>query len=135
MMRKAADILEKEKETFGRADDHGDGQDASSAVDEAAKCAWACRYYAENAERFLADEVVETGAKTQLHPLSAARTGAGGDAVEFSLLAGVPLRRAGADGGQRRAAQACLQRAAVRAGDRGHRSAAPASRKACFRRC
>jgi len=31
-------------------------------VDEAVKCAWACRYYAENAERFLAAEVVATGA-------------------------------------------------------------------------
>src|SRR5260221_5102317 len=30
-------------------------------VDEAAKCGWVCRYYAEKAERFLADEVVETG--------------------------------------------------------------------------
>jgi succinate-semialdehyde dehydrogenase/glutarate-semialdehyde dehydrogenase len=32
-------------------------------VAEALKCATGCRYYAENAERFLADETVETGAK------------------------------------------------------------------------
>src|SRR6202030_1518747 len=32
------------------------------ALAEAVKCATACRYYAENAEKFLADEVVETGA-------------------------------------------------------------------------
>ncbi len=35
----------------------------------------------------------------------------GGDALELPLLAGVPLRRAGADGRQRGAAQARLQRA------------------------
>ena len=39
------------------------GKTFRSAVDEAVKCAWVCRYYAENAERFLADEVVETPAK------------------------------------------------------------------------
>src|SRR5262249_527315 len=38
------------------------GKTLRSAVDEAAKCAWACRYYAENAERLLADEAVDTGA-------------------------------------------------------------------------
>jgi len=62
-MMKAADILEKEKEAFAKVMTTEMGKTLRSAVDEAAKCAWVCRYYAENAERFLADEVVETGAK------------------------------------------------------------------------
>src|SRR5437868_5013373 len=63
MMTKAAEILERDKEEFGRLMTTEMGKTVRSAVDEAAKCAWACRYYAENAERFLADEVVETNAK------------------------------------------------------------------------
>jgi succinate-semialdehyde dehydrogenase / glutarate-semialdehyde dehydrogenase len=62
-MLKAASILENEKEAFARVMTTEMGKTLRSAVDEAAKCAWVCRYYAENAERFLADEVVETGAK------------------------------------------------------------------------
>ncbi len=62
-MLKAASILENEKEAFGKVMTTEMGKTLRSAVDEAAKCAWVCRYYAENAERFLADEVVETGAK------------------------------------------------------------------------
>ncbi|HEX4545290.1 MAG TPA: NAD-dependent succinate-semialdehyde dehydrogenase [Candidatus Acidoferrum sp.] len=62
MMMKAAAILETEKETFARMMTTEMGKTLKSAVDEAAKCAWVCRYYAENAERFLADEVVETSA-------------------------------------------------------------------------
>ena len=62
MMRKAADILESEKDTFARLMTTEMGKPLRSAVDEAVKCAWACRYYAENAERFLADETVETTA-------------------------------------------------------------------------
>jgi succinate-semialdehyde dehydrogenase/glutarate-semialdehyde dehydrogenase len=62
-MRKAAEILENEKESFGRMMTLEMGKTLRSAIAEAAKCASACRYYAENAERFLADEVVETGAK------------------------------------------------------------------------
>jgi succinate-semialdehyde dehydrogenase/glutarate-semialdehyde dehydrogenase len=61
-MLKAAEILEKEKDTFARMMTTEMGKTLRSAVDEAVKCAWVCRYYAENAERFLADEVVETGA-------------------------------------------------------------------------
>jgi succinate-semialdehyde dehydrogenase/glutarate-semialdehyde dehydrogenase len=39
------------------------GKTFRSAIDEASKCASGCRYYAENAEHFLADEIVETGVK------------------------------------------------------------------------
>jgi succinate-semialdehyde dehydrogenase / glutarate-semialdehyde dehydrogenase len=63
MMLKAGDILENEKEAHARLMTSEMGKTFRSAVEEAVKCAWACRYYAENAERFLADEIVETNAK------------------------------------------------------------------------
>src|ERR1700682_5095455 len=62
MMSKAAQMLESNKEAICRLMTTEMGKTFRSAVDETAKCAWACRYYAENAERFLADEVVETTA-------------------------------------------------------------------------
>jgi succinate-semialdehyde dehydrogenase/glutarate-semialdehyde dehydrogenase len=62
LMLRAAEILENEKETFGRLMTLEMGKTVRSAVDEAVKCASGCRYYAENAERFLADEIVETPA-------------------------------------------------------------------------
>jgi succinate-semialdehyde dehydrogenase / glutarate-semialdehyde dehydrogenase len=62
MMMKAAEILEAEKEKFGRLMTTEMGKPLRAAVEEAVKCAWNCRFYAENAARFLADEVIETGA-------------------------------------------------------------------------
>ena len=62
-MLRAAEILEKEKDECGRLMTLEMGKPLKAAVAEAAKCTTACRYYAENAERFLADEMVETGAK------------------------------------------------------------------------
>jgi succinate-semialdehyde dehydrogenase / glutarate-semialdehyde dehydrogenase len=62
-MRKAAEILERDKEKFGHLMTLEMGKTYKSAVAEAAKCATGCIYYAENAERIMADEVVETGAK------------------------------------------------------------------------
>ena len=61
-MLKAAEILENEKESLGRLMTMEMGKPLRSAIEEAVKCAWGCRYYAENAERFLADEAVQTTA-------------------------------------------------------------------------
>src|SRR5919109_95550 len=55
-------LSEPELEKFGRLMVLEMGKTLRAAVEEAAKCAWGCRYYAENAERFLADEVVDTTA-------------------------------------------------------------------------
>jgi succinate-semialdehyde dehydrogenase/glutarate-semialdehyde dehydrogenase len=62
MMNRSAEILESEKHDLAHLMTLEMGKTLRSAVDEAVKCAWVCRYYAENAERFLADEVVETTA-------------------------------------------------------------------------
>ena len=62
MMMRAAGILEKEKQMFGRLMTQEMGKTLVSAIQEAEKSAFGCRYYAENAERFLADEPATTNA-------------------------------------------------------------------------
>ena len=61
-MLRAAEILETDKQSFARTMTLEMGKPLNAAVGEAEKCAWVCRYYAENAERHLADEVIETNA-------------------------------------------------------------------------
>ena len=59
MMMRAAQILEDEAESFGRLMTIEMGKTLAAATAEAQKCARGCRYYAENAGRFLADEEAE----------------------------------------------------------------------------
>jgi succinate-semialdehyde dehydrogenase / glutarate-semialdehyde dehydrogenase len=60
---RVAEILEEDKDECARLMTLEMGKPLKAAVGEAMKCATGCRYYAEHAEDFLADEVVETGAK------------------------------------------------------------------------
>ena len=67
-MIRAAEILESRKQEFGRTMTIEMGKPLKAAIGEAEKCAWVCRYYAENAERHLADQTVETNAnKSYIH--------------------------------------------------------------------
>jgi len=62
MMTRAAEILETEKQDFARIMTLEMGKPIKGAIGEVEKCAWVCRYYAENAQQHLADMVIETDA-------------------------------------------------------------------------
>jgi succinate-semialdehyde dehydrogenase/glutarate-semialdehyde dehydrogenase len=62
LIARAAEVLEAGKERYGKLMAQEMGKTLKSAIGEAEKCAWGCRYYAENGERFLADEEVKTEA-------------------------------------------------------------------------
>jgi len=62
-MRKTAEILEKRQNELGRLMTMEMGKPVKAAIAEVAKCANTCRYYAEHAERYLADEHVKTEAQ------------------------------------------------------------------------
>jgi succinate-semialdehyde dehydrogenase/glutarate-semialdehyde dehydrogenase len=61
VLTRAADLLEAEKARFGRLMSLEMGKLIAAAEQEAEKCAAGCRYYAANAERFLAPQVVTEG--------------------------------------------------------------------------
>ena len=63
---RAAEILESGRAEFARLMTTEMGKPVRAAGDEAAKCAWVCRYYAEHAAAQLADELVETNATRSL---------------------------------------------------------------------
>jgi succinate-semialdehyde dehydrogenase / glutarate-semialdehyde dehydrogenase len=75
VVARAGEILDAERQTFGRLMTLEMGKLAGAAADEAAKCATACRYYAEHGEGFLRPETVADpeGAEGAIHfePLGA----------------------------------------------------------------
>ncbi|MGB5518273.1 MAG: NAD-dependent succinate-semialdehyde dehydrogenase [Gammaproteobacteria bacterium] len=61
-MREAARLLEERKQRYGRLLTEEMGKTLSSAIAEVEKCAWVCRYYADNAAAQLANRPIETDA-------------------------------------------------------------------------
>jgi succinate-semialdehyde dehydrogenase/glutarate-semialdehyde dehydrogenase len=60
-MRRAAGLLEAERDRWARLMTLEMGKPIGAAGSEVEKCAWACRYYADHAERFLSAEEVDIG--------------------------------------------------------------------------
>ncbi len=119
-MLRAAAILEAEQATFGRMMTTEMGKLVKAGSEEAAKCAWGCRFYAENAARMLADEPVQSTATESfvryqpLGPILAVMPWNFPFWQVFRLAA--PALMAGNVG----APEARVERPAMRADDRGH---------------
>ncbi len=67
---RAGEILEKDKDRYGRLMTLEIGKPLKAAVEEAAKCALACRYYAQHASAFVAPDKVD-GDEVHYQPLGA----------------------------------------------------------------
>src|ERR1700686_5033356 len=67
-MRRTAEILEQRQNELGRLITMERGKPVKASVAEVVKCATTCRYYAEHAEGYLADEHVKTEAKKTFTP-------------------------------------------------------------------
>ncbi len=65
-MRKMAVMLRERKDRYAALMTGEMGKPITEALAEIEKCAWTCDFYAENAERFLADEPVPTNAGRSL---------------------------------------------------------------------
>ena len=61
-MRAAATILRRRREEYARLMAEEMGKPLAQGRAETDKCAWVCEYYAENAEKFLAREEIQTEA-------------------------------------------------------------------------
>lgn len=62
-IKSSAAILRKRKEEFAKLMTLEMGKPIVQARAEIEKCAWVCDYYADSAEKFLTDEIVETDAQ------------------------------------------------------------------------
>jgi len=63
LMNKLADIFEENKEKYAQLATQEMGKTLKQSISEIEKCAKICRYYADNIQDLLADEIIKTEAK------------------------------------------------------------------------
>lgn len=63
LMLQVAGLLEKQKEELSRLMTLEMGKPILQSRAEIEKCIWLCKYYCENADHFLADEIIQTDAR------------------------------------------------------------------------
>lgn len=66
LLKRAAVVLEENIEEYAKMITLEMGKPITESRGEVKKCAWVCNYYADNAEGFLADEVIKTDAQLSL---------------------------------------------------------------------
>ena len=62
LLNRAAEVLREQADKYARVMTDEMGKPIADARSEVEKCAWVCKYYAENGEEFLQPETVDTGA-------------------------------------------------------------------------
>ncbi|MFT5253735.1 MAG: succinate-semialdehyde dehydrogenase/glutarate-semialdehyde dehydrogenase [Flavobacteriales bacterium] len=66
LMKKAAQVLEDNNEEYAKTLTLEMGKPITESRGEVKKCDWVCNYYADNAQGFLADEIIKTDAQLSM---------------------------------------------------------------------